>query len=767
MRVTRRPWPALILTLFFLLLTATAGASTESIQSSKLQIEITDQPYSFRVLDRSSGEVILIHNRTGFNETRAWARKLENINHTATSLTATMVRSDGARAQVSFALKTPEVLQVTIRSDSATAEIFEEFKDQGEHYYGVWEYPLGGNIDNRGADYDFRGLRRLPDVNYSSARAPFYLTSKKYAIYTESTELGRYVFANEGRTNFYFSGNTLTYDIIYGPTYADMLQRYNQIAGASLMPPIWAFDSIWWRDDHHQDLRDVTNAQGKVIDDADRLRSTRIPASTIWLDRPYGTGEMGWGNMDFDDSFPDPPQMIKDLKDRGMKLVVWVANRLSNTAYEEAASKGYMFDGPWSAADLRRPDAYDWFKAKLDAFVKLGIKGYKIDRGEEDELPRSTENLHAILLPKVAAEGLMAVNGPDYFNFTRNVNDTARKYTAVWNGDTRSTFGGLAVSVKNAQRSGAINFPMWGSDTGGYIGVPDKELFARWLQFSAYSPMMEVLIGPKRTIWYDYDDELTEIARRYATDHHDLIPYIRSAMYHATQTGMPIVRSLIFSYPQDQKLADLWDEYLFGDSILAAPVVTAGTTNRSVYLPAGTWLDYNDRRTLHHGAANVAAVAPLNTIPLFVREGAIIPRGDILRSNNNWTPDWKPALRIEVFPATAQPSRFDYYTGATTRAISVTPRNDGLDISLEDLGIHGSLEIYWNGAGQVLREGHALVKGTDFTYDDSSHKLTIPFTGAARFSVRGGQSIFSAASTSGGPAAAANTEATRGVIEQN
>ncbi len=124
----------------------------------------------------------------------------------------------------------------------------------------------------------------------------------------------------------------------------------------------------------------------------------------------------------------------------------------------------------------------------------------------------------------------------------------------------------------------------------------------------------------------------------------------RSLMHQATLTGMPIARPLVFAYPSDEKVADIWDEYLLGDWLLVAPVTTAGATSRSVYLPAGRWLDYNDRKTAHAGGATITAAAPLDTIPLFVREGAIIPRGGILKSNNNWDANWAPNLRIEVFP---------------------------------------------------------------------------------------------------------------------
>jgi alpha-glucosidase (family GH31 glycosyl hydrolase) len=622
------------------------------------------------------------------------------------------------------------------------AEIKEEFRDQGEHYYGIWEMPFGGNIDNRGANHDFLGIRHQADVNYSSARAPFYVTSKKYGVYVESTARGHFTIARAGKTSFSFFDTQLKYDIIYGPFYADVLKRHNAIAGPAITPPTWAFGTIWWRDDQHDDLRRATNAQEKVIEDADRLRALYIPSAAIWLDRPFGTGEMGWGNMDFDRSFPDPPKMIRDLNDRGMNLLLWIANRAWNQLLTEGSARGVLYFGRGSAADMRIPGAYLWFKDKLNEYVRLGVKGYKIDRGEEDELPLSDENLNAILFPKMAAETLGETYGSDSFTFARNANDTARKYTAIWNGDTRSAFPGLQVSIKNALRCGAINFPMWGSDTGGYIGVPEKELFARWLEFSAYSPLMEILIGPKRTIWDNYDEELVSIAKTYATTHHDLIPFTRSLLYQAAQTGMPVMRALVFAYPADDGLSDSWDEYLYGSNILVDPVTRATATSRSVYLPAGGWMNYNDKRTVYEGKKTITAAAPLGTIPLFVREGAIIPRGDILKLNNNWEANWTPKLDIEVFPSGKEPGEFSYYTGHGTQTIGTAEEGDRLTIQFGDLGVDGTLEVFCRKAREVTRNGVKLREGTDYQYDVKAQKLTVSFQGATKVVMKGAGSLF-------------------------
>jgi alpha-glucosidase (family GH31 glycosyl hydrolase) len=376
--------------------------------------------------------------------------------------------------------------------------------------------------------------------------------------------------------------------------------------------------------------------------------------------------------------------------------------------------------------------------------VRLGIKGYKIDRGEENEMPLLLENQFAVLFPKLSAEGMSAAYGNDYFIFSRNANDTTRKYSAIWNGDSWSTFEGLQVTVKNGLRSGTINFPMWGSDTGGYFAPPspDNELLARWLEFSAFSPMMEVLLGPKRTLWDDYSPEVVGIAQKYVAAHHDLIPYTRSAMYQATQDGMPIMRALVLAYPDDARLTDMWDEYLYGDALLVAPVTTAQTTERNVYLPAGKWMNYHDKQTVYAGGSTIKAAAPLGTIPVYVREGAVIPRGDIVKLNNNWEQKWTPKLRLQFFPTASSKSQFDYYTGSGVQKITAELVGDGLKIEFGDLGAPGTIEVYCKEVTGVTRNGVQLKPGSDYQYDPPSHKLTISFQGASKIAITGAGSLF-------------------------
>ena len=254
--------------------------------------------------------------------------------------------------------------------------------------------------------------------------------------------------------------------------------------------------------------------------------------------------------------------------------------------------------------------------------------------------------------------------------------------------------------------------------------------------------MMEVLIGPNRTVWTSYDSELISIAKAQAQAHHDLIPYTRSYAYKATQTGMPIMQAMILAYPDDASVADTWNQYMYGGEILVAPVTTAGATSRSVYLPAGNWIDYNGKATTYAGGKSVTASAPLGTIPLFVKEGAIIPRGDILQSNNNWTANWAANLRIEVFPAASGSSSFDYYTGSTVQTITSSLSGGVVSVQFDDLGTNGTLEIYCSGYSSVVRNGVTLTVGGDFAYDSAKKLLTVSYSGATTLQISGTGSVF-------------------------
>ena len=145
---------------------------------------------------------------------------------------------------------------------------------------------------------------------------------------------------------------------------------------------------------------------------------------------------------------------------------------------------------------------------------------------------------------------------------------------------------------------------------------------------------------------------------------------------------------------------------------------------------------------MYEGPTTISAEAPLGTIPVFVREGAIIPRGDILKGNNNWQENWAPKLHIEIFPSGQLASQFDYYTGSGVQKIIASRKGDNLEISLGDLGANGTLEVYCRNVKGVSSNGAALSQGAGYTYDARAHKLSVSFQGATNLVIDGASSVF-------------------------
>jgi alpha-glucosidase (family GH31 glycosyl hydrolase) len=737
--------------------------TTNVVESSLLRLLVYPNPFSFKVIEKATGTVLLQQTSNQFTITNTYNVSLAtNFVITPTTLDADLVLSgSSATGHITFNFIQPGMIQTTLSSsNNSPSQIFQQFADQGEDIFGGFEGTPIGSLSTRNFSAQLARCLNISPVLSDGGHAPFYLTTRHYGIYAETDALGTLTFAQGGYTSFSFNVPTLTYDIIYGTDYATIMAGFNSRSGGAYMPPTWAFDSIWWKDDDHASFPPgVTNAQGNVLDTANKLAQYQIRASAEWIDRPYGSscgqGDGGWGNMDWDNSntgFNNPPQMVATLQSQGINLMLWISDLVWCNLYNESLADGYLFyANNNSTVNLQNTNTFIWFQTNLNNYVNIGIKGYKIDRGDQGEMPDAVNNRNDTLFQQLAMQGVSAQYPNDSFVFSRTVSDTGRRYSALWNGDTYSTFISMQYSVINGLRAGVLNFPMWGSDTGGYQGGSmTEELFDRWFEFSAYCPIMEVEHGNGRTPWYNFSTNfnsptnIVAIAAAQAGAHHDLIPYSRSWLYQATQTGMPVMRPIMFGYPNDtNETATITNcEYLFGPNLLAAPVVTAGATSRAVYLPADHWLDYNNKTNLYAGSTNLIAPAPIQTIPLFVREGAIIPRGDILQGNNMWTANWSPSLRIEFFPSDEFDSTFPYYTGSSVQTISCSNQNQSRVIQFGDLGFSGVLQIYVKNPGSIICNGTNLNLGTDYTYNSASNLLQIPFAGATTVVVNNSTSLF-------------------------
>jgi len=517
-----------------------------------------------------------------------------------------------------------------------------------------------GGLDRRGERVE---MWVIPS---EAVYAPFYVSSRGYGMWIEGSHPGSFDIGKTEsdvlRTNWSVGAEGLSAVFVEGPGYAEILERYTAMTGRPILPPRWVFLPWKWRDEvasgRHTPL-DRIKINAEVADDISQYAALGLPVGVYLIDRPWAAGNYGYGNLDWDpERFPNGDAMVRLLHARGWRVIVWGSPwALGHHDWEhgsEARARGYLIGD--RNIDYTNPEAAAWQRAKLEAFMRrTAIDGWKLDRGDEynpshaDDIYHDGRNGLVVhndyprMYVKNFYDAARAVRGDDFVLKARPAYTGTTQWSIVYGGDIpgavgllrkRHTDKGLRSAIIGMQRTAFMGYPVWGSDTGGYEGFRERELFARWLAFSAFCPLMEIGGSGSHEPWAmpgepRYDREMIAIYRRYTRLHARLADYTFELAERAHATGNPIVHPLVFDWPDDLAVRDLWDEYMYGPSLLVAPVWEHGRREREVYLPAGEWIDlWNPGRPLR-GPVRVKVPAPLDRIPVYVKADAahLLPEG--------------------------------------------------------------------------------------------------------------------------------------------
>ncbi len=529
--------------------------------------------------------------------------------------------------------------------------------------------PEVGSLDRRGETV---AMRVLPTF---ALYAPFYQSSLGYGLAVAGTTFGAFDLAQSHPETIGFRFETgrdrrLVFLVLAGPDYPTILDEYTNLVGRPLVPPDWAFLHWRWRGELRRGapgMLDGVPVNADLADDIGRYDALGIPPGVYLFDRPVLVGPYGFDRWEWDtERMPNPRAMLASLARRGYRTMIWSAawacggdpgdNGSEAEALGFLAPRGGTIEcqdgGGRFILDVTNPAAQTWWRDKVAAFLReWGIQGIKLDRGEE-HIPseatdiwsdgrtgREVRNDYVNLQTKIHHDALASAwPDGDFVHITRSGYTGAQRWAIFWGGDIpgSESFGagpgtdlGLRSAIVSQQRAAFMGVPIWGSDTGGYYQFKDREVFARWLEFSAFSGIMEIGGVGTHAPWDmptepRYDQELIDIYRRYVRLRHVLQPYLVAAAREAA-SGMPIVRPMPFADRKDRKLADLWDQYLFGPDLLVAPVWKVGQRQRTVYLPRGRWRSYWDRSQRFRGRRTITVDVPLGDIPVFVRDGAEVP----------------------------------------------------------------------------------------------------------------------------------------------
>ncbi len=559
----------------------------------------------------------------------------------------------------------------TVPDGSATAFVrLRPRASRDEGFYGLGEW--FDSVNHRGKR---RPMQIEPDFTVESTDTenhvvvPFLVGTRGWGLFVESSRPGLFDVAKKEadlvEITFGTAGDSaagLTFHLFAAAQPLDVPGLYEQVTGPPALPAPWALGPWVWRDENTD--------QAQVLDDFAQLRERDLASSGYWIDRPYATKV---NTFDFEAArFPDPAALFTAAQAAGLKLALWHTPYLepgSDPFLAEATAQGFFPPvvgtvlNKWSAPlDLTRPEARHWWQQQLGAYRALGVEGFKLDYGEDvavglsggrnvwrfadgsDE--RTMHRGYTLLYHQTYAE-LFSPESSFLLCRTGRWGDQVHA-TVIWPGDIDATLtrfsetftagtdtvtgvGGLPAAVIAGQSLGVSGFPFFAADTGGYRhSPPSKETWVRWVEQSALGTAMQTGDGSSQMPW-EYtpdngrDDEALQVYRDFARLHLRLFPYLWTYAKRLASDGRPIQRPLGLAYPQLGAHPD--DEYLLGDELLVAPVVTAGATSREVLLPPGRWLGFFDGVWRDGGAAgaSVTVDAPLTKLPLFLRAGALLP----------------------------------------------------------------------------------------------------------------------------------------------
>jgi alpha-glucosidase (family GH31 glycosyl hydrolase) len=581
-------------------------------------------------------------------------------------------------------------------------------EDNGEHFFGILEplYPNNRKSpDLRGevVDVDVVGNASCYHENYATAYSAFFMTNQGYASFYDTFAAGKYKLGINGVTELYHRTNRLDWYIIRESSSDEILKTYYSIIGKPKFVPMWACGPIGWRDENK-------GGKKEILDDVQKMTDLKIPFTAWWVDRPYSHGAHEWSKMDFSEKFSDPKEWIRILREEyGLHFMTWIGTLTRDDDFpgKFPSQEGYF--------DLTNPAAVKEFGNRLKSYqYSVGVQGHKMDRADEffpqmypwyDKTPvAERRNKYVFLFSKITDSLLRDSFDNDQFNFARSAFHRCQPYlSALWGGDSRSSWDGMAGSLANAIRCSFMGFPVWGSDVGGYLGGRISEkLFARWLQFGSWSGLYEIKLddaGGKREdrIPWKYSEHLQNVFRECNARRMEFQTFIYSLANTSYKNGA-LMKPLAYMYPDDPKTYALWDEYLLGSAFLIAPILDS-TDSRSVYLPKGTWLDYNDPAKSYQGNASINVSVPSDKCPVFIRTNSIYVTGIILAGNSNhWIKDsTKHSIHIHIFPGVSGESFFfdyvDYADGNKEKKLCLNRDTRSISFYSSSLPLNSILHI--------------------------------------------------------------------------
>ncbi len=540
---------------------------------------------------------------------------------------------------------------------------------------------------------------------------PFFISNQGYGVYFNHSSRMTYWVGSRSACDVQVAAEDdfLDYTVFTG-SIKDVLPQYTDLTGKSCVPPAWTFG--YW-----QSKISYKSAE-ETLEIARKLREEEVPCDVIHLDTHWFV-EDWYCNLEFDkERFPDPEAYLRELAGLGFKVSLWQLPYIpegSRLFDDLKAVDGFVknadgeiydcgicftkgFEGIVGVVDYTNPEAVRVHQDAFRRLFRMGAKVIKTDFGEaapldgvyHDGAPgHRMHNLYPLLYNKAVAEVTEEETG-DRVVWARSAWAGNQRYPLHWGGDNSPNYFNLVPQVEGGLSFGLSGFPFWSQDIGGFCGTTNDRLLIRWMQLGMFLSHSRIHGYGDREL-YKFAPETMRICREYIHLRYRLLPYILGAARQCVESSLPLARALVVEYQDDPNVWNLSDEWLFGDSLLVAPIVTE-ENRRRVYLPQGAWTDWwTGERFPGQGWIEIAA--DLETLPLYLREGAVIPLGPV----QNYVEEKRAetvTLRIAPFrgdgttrqPAVVNGKPVEIVYTAANAAHNVAVRGCEATVELEVLG---------------------------------------------------------------------------------
>jgi alpha-glucosidase len=566
-----------------------------------------------------------------------------------------------------------------------------------EKFIGLGEKT--GSLNRRGSGYshwnaDVPGYILSADPLYSTI--PFYIgihDSLVYGVFLDNSSKTHFNFgaSQERFSSFATENGDMNYFLIYHSSIASIISSYTWLTGRMPMPPLWSLG--------FQQCRWSYYPQSEVLTLAQTFRDKNIPCDVIWFDIHYMERYkvFTWDT----DRFPDPKGMLTKMDQLGFKNVVIIDPGIKvekdYPAYEDGLQKnhfikypdgtvysGQVWPGWCTFTDYTSPQARIWWGDLFKEHVDEGIDGFWCDMNEfatwgqkapnnlqfaGDGYPithKMAHNIYGLQMARATYDGAKKLlNGRRPFVLTRAGYSGLQRYTAIWTGDNVGSDDHMLLAVRMVSSLGVSGVAFAGADVSGFVTDATPELYARWMSMAAFSPFYRShkAYGLRDSEPWSYGEDIEHIVSKYVQLRYRMLPYLYSSFYTATQTGMPVQRTLAIDYPMDEKIyyGEYENEFMSGPALLVAACrSTARATN--VYLPKGNWYDFNTDKK-YAGNTQFYSDAALDKLPVFVKEGSFIPMQSLIQTTVQKPTD---TLVLHVYYSSID-NQFTYYEDAGDR----------------------------------------------------------------------------------------------------